>query len=87
MTNATISISKVYTVSTEASIYNINSSDLATELEKFDTVIIKGWFGLNKFNKIVKLLNEKNFNETNCLYKNITEKDNSIDFRIEFTKN
>lgn len=83
--NATIHISKIITVVNSTMVYNIKSSEFCAEVNKYDSVILKGWFSVAKYNKYVEILNNNNFNESVIYYKDINE-DNSIDFRIKFEK-
>jgi hypothetical protein len=61
--------------------YDLNEN----QIQKFNEVTIKGWVSTSKYNKYVSILKSNGFNETLVSYCD-AKKDNSVDFRITFSK-
>lgn len=83
---ATIAISKIITVISDNQVYNIKSQVFETEIEKFSTINIKGYFSKSKFNKYVGILVKKGFSISKTMFVDFSENGKDVDFYLEFSK-
>jgi hypothetical protein len=81
---ATISISKVYTVIDESSVFNIKSSEFSDVIKGYSEITIKGYFSKSKYNKIIAEVLCAGFSIKNISYLDFKD-DSSVDFRITYT--